>query len=289
MLLNSNQQTTETNSQQTTETNGQQTTETNSQQTTTTAPSWDGIIDANGALAQNWRDVLPEDIRADKSLDSVKTFQTLAKSYVNAQHAIGRGRLAIPTDAATDAEWDEVYDKLGRPASADGYTSENLKQMPDGPIKDGVKEAFYKAGLSDRQASKMLDLYSQMGRQEIAEREEYRRQSENELRAEWGRNYDANLAKAKAAAEELGILDALSGTDALNNPAFIRIMHKLGEDRSESTLIGGRGNTGGDIQSRIREITGNPQDPYFDANHPNHAARVSEVSRLLKLQAQYRG
>lgn len=254
----------------------------------TTPPAWNTLIDENGGLSQNWKQFLPEDIRNDNSLDRIKTFATLAKSYVNAQHAIGKGRVAIPTSAATDEEWSEVYSKLGRPDDANGYKSEALQNIPDGAIKDSVKAAFFEAGLSDKQVDKVLQMYNSIEQEGMRAAEEYRKNSEAELRAEWGRKYEMNLATAKQAAESLGILEALNGSEALNNPAFIRILHKIGEERSESTLINGRGNNQGDLGARIREITGNPQDPYYNASHPNHQARVAEVSRLLKLQAQYK-
>ena len=256
-------------------------------QPTPTAPAWNTLIDENGGLSQNWKDVLPEDIRNDNSLDRIKTFATLAKSYVNAQHAIGKGRVAIPTSAATDDEWNEVYSKLGRPDDANGYKSEALQSLPDS-VKESVKTAFFEAGLSDKQVDKILDLYNGLGADEAKAREQYRKDAEAELRAEWGRKYEMNLATAKQAAQNLGILEALDGSDALSNPAFIRILEKLGEERSESTLINGHNNNAGDLSGKIREITSNPQDPYYNPNHPNHQARVAEVSRLLKLQAQYK-
>jgi hypothetical protein len=46
------------------------------------------MVTADGGLAENWREALPEDIRNERCLDSIKTVGTLAKSFVSAQKSV---------------------------------------------------------------------------------------------------------------------------------------------------------------------------------------------------------
>ena len=46
----------------------------------------------------------------------------LAKSYINATQMIGKDKVAVPNKNSTEDQWNEVYDKLGRPESADKYS-----------------------------------------------------------------------------------------------------------------------------------------------------------------------
>ena len=94
---------------------GEQTVSGSEPQNTPPAQSAGGTFDfarmvgAEGALAENWRDGLPENIRGEKCLEPIKTIGTLAQSYVHAQHAIGANKVAIPGENSTPEEWAEFY------------------------------------------------------------------------------------------------------------------------------------------------------------------------------------
>jgi len=66
----------------------------------------------------NWREMLSEDIRGDERLAKFETLEGLAKSYINAEQMIGREKIPMPK---SDEEWQDVYNRLGRPESAEGY------------------------------------------------------------------------------------------------------------------------------------------------------------------------
>ena len=65
----------------------------------------------------DWRESLPEDLKSDPSLLTVKDVPGLAKSYIHAQKMIGADKLAIPGKNASEEEWSAVYEKLGKPAA----------------------------------------------------------------------------------------------------------------------------------------------------------------------------
>ena len=68
----------------------------------------------------DWKSGLSEDIRADKSLENIKDISGLAKSYIHAQKMVGADKIPVPNKYATEDDWNAVYEKLGRPKSADG-------------------------------------------------------------------------------------------------------------------------------------------------------------------------
>ena len=92
------------------------------------------MVGEHGVLADNWREGLPENIRGEKCLDSIKTIGTLAQSYVHAQRAIGANKVEIPQEGATPEEWGAFYKALGRPDAESEYKTEGVK-LPEGVIR----------------------------------------------------------------------------------------------------------------------------------------------------------
>ena len=73
------------------------------------------------SVPDDWRSAIPEDIREHKSLSTIKDVGGLAKGFVHAQSMIGADKIAIPGKFATEDDWNPVWDKLGRPESAEAY------------------------------------------------------------------------------------------------------------------------------------------------------------------------
>jgi hypothetical protein len=69
-----------------------------------------------------WKDSISEEFRKDPNIEKFTEIDALAKSYINATKMIGQDKLAIPTNNSTEEAWNEVYDKLGRPESAEKYS-----------------------------------------------------------------------------------------------------------------------------------------------------------------------
>lgn len=198
----------------------------------------------------DWRDSLPDDLKADPSLASIKDVQGLAKGYVHAQKLVGADKVVIPGRDAPQEEIDAFYAKLGRPESADKYEwpTENL---PEGvEIADADKgkigEIAHDLGLSKTQAAKLYRAYAQQiadGQASISSTiEQQRTEAEQSLRKEWGKAFDQNIALAQSAVKEFGgdeLLQALDGAGLSNHPAVVKAMAKIGRAISEDEIIGG--------------------------------------------------
>lgn len=248
------------------------------------------LVSAEGGLAENWRDSLPENIRNEKCLDNIKTFGTLVQSYVHGQKAMGAKRLAVPGDNSTPEEWNEFYKAVGRPDAESDYAIDKV-ELPEGIQLDDTQVAEFRKfafanGMSQKTFEAALGFEIQrtqaaMQASEAARTAEYN-DTLNKLKMEYGGNVNDVVAKCDQAMETFGLTEVMREKGLLNNYTIIKALASIGEKMTESTLKGEGGRPSGtDPQSRLSEITGNPDDPYFHKAHPAHNARVDEVNRLL--------
>ena len=265
--------------------------------TTATTETFDfaKMVGAEGALAENWRDGLPESIRGEKCLDSIKTIGTLAQSYVHAQHAIGANKVAIPGENATPEEWNEFYKACGRPETAEGYKHDGVK-LPEGiTLDDEQVAAFRKFAFENGMSQKAFEaaLAFDVGRVEKMQQKaqaahdaEYN-ETLTKLRTEFGDRFDTVVAQCNKAMATFGLTEVLRDKGLLNNYTVIKALAGIGERIGESKLKGGDAQVpAGDPASRLAEIQGNPDDPYYKKEHPAHNARVAEVNGLLAALAK---
>ena len=103
----------------------------------------------------SWRDSLPDDLKTNESLGKFSDVSTLAKSYINAEQMIGKDKMVVPSANTTEDEWNDIYDKLGRPSAPNAY---ELKaelgegEQIDEQLMSSFKETAHKHGLSPAQA-----------------------------------------------------------------------------------------------------------------------------------------
>ncbi len=106
-----------------------------------------GSSDAPATDAQapaDWRSGLPEDIRNDPSLADIKDVGAMAKSYINGQKLIGKNRISLPGEGATDEEWSAFHSQLGRPEKSNLYDFGERPALPDGLEFDEVLKLLIK-------------------------------------------------------------------------------------------------------------------------------------------------
>ncbi len=247
----------------------------------------------------NFRDHIDETLRDDPSLSTYKDLNGMAKSLINAQKMIGADKIAIPGSWATDEDWSQVYDKLGRPGASDGYNIETNEVMTENDV-GWFQDVAHKVGLNTNQAQALFgeytDLVSNIREQSTTDLTNLSNERESELRREWGNNFEAriegaNNVVAEFSSEDAGILDIQLSDGSLlgDHPAFVRMTSgiaefmasKLGED-----TFSGRDNEPGmssaDIQLEMSKLT-QQGSPYWIKDHPDHDNAVAEVMRLRRL------
>lgn len=264
------------------------------------APVAETAVDTAG----DWKSSIPEEIRGHASLEHINDIGALAKSYVHAQQMVGADKVALPGKSATEDEWAEVYNKLGRPESPDGYefSTENLPEGVelDQDMVSWFKDAAHKAGMNPRQAQAMLDAYNEMniGQAEMSGAEVQARveQVEAELRKEYGQAFDDRMSIANATLAEFGNpeiteIQLADGTMLGDHPDVIRMLasvgtflrEKVGEDTLPGAQVSG-GVTPNDAQAKIRDLT-QPNSPYWDSRHPEHQWYVNEAMKWREYAA----
>lgn len=246
-----------------------------------------------------WRASLPEDLRAEASLDGIADVPTLAKNFVSTKKLVGADKIAVPGKDAKPAEWDQVYAKLGRPESVKGYTVPEGFTDADKPMLDSVLDTAHKAGLSDRQLQPLLQWYALNAQaaqtQQQQERVQQRTEAEAGLRKEWGERYDQNIALALKAVEVFGgkeLADHLETNGLGNDPMLVRVFASMGKIVSEHN-IGAKGMSGpgsGQMTEEMAktEIGKKNLDAEFskalrDTNHPGHAEAKRQWTELHKI------
>jgi len=256
------------------------------------APAFDHVVGADGAFSENWRDSLPEDIRNEPSLGSIKCFQALAKSYVHAQRAVGANKIAIPGSNATDDEKNDFYKALGRPEDAEKYEFKRPEDLPeniqfDESAMKGFREEAFKMGLSQEQYNAAIGFQAKFVAQQQQRAEETAdaeyASTMSKLKGEYGGNFDSVVAQCNKAVDTFGLKNALTQHGLLNNYDIIKALANIGGKISESKLRDDPDSAvRGDPASRLAEIQGNPKDPYNLSDHPLHKQRVSEVAELVR-------
>ncbi len=237
----------------------------------------------------DWKANLSDEIRADKSLENIKDIQGLAKSYIHAQKMVGADKIPVPNKYATEDDWNEVYSKLGRPESPDGY-SFDTKGIDESGLKSFAEHA-HKMGLLPQQANEMVKWYQgnvdATTQENNTKAEKARNDSVIALKKEYGQAYDNKLKAASAMAKQYIEPDVLNlnmadGTKLGDHPSIIKAFASLSEKMGEDQFVNPTGPsylTPEQLNKQIGELTATGS-AYWDKNHPNHQTAVQEVLAL---------
>ena len=246
---------------------------------------------------QSWKDSISEEYRKDPNIEKFTEADALAKSYINAVRMIGQDKIVIPTKNSTQEVWDEAYSKLGRPESPDKYNlkiESDVVTMDENAIKSFAEQS-HKLGLNTQQAEGILDFYKNnmegTAQQSKIDTETAQAQSEQELRQEWGRDFDAKVQQAGALAKaniDSEVLDMTlsNGIRLGDHPQIIKGFAKIASLMSEDKMVTTESesvNTVADIESEISAITNDTNSPYWNKSHPDHDKMVQQVYTLREM------
>jgi hypothetical protein len=168
--------------------------------------------------------------------------------YRNLEKLFGADRagntVVLPKADASPEEMGKFYDRLGRPAAADGYKLE----IPQGGDPAFAKQAsgwFHELGLSQKQGEALVSKWNaHVGgltqQQQLAAQQQFQA-DDTQLKADWGQAYQQNLVAAQAAVRGLGIsneqVDKLSA--GLGHKATMELFQKIGARMGESDFVTG--------------------------------------------------
>lgn len=245
--------------------------------------------------SDKWKDLLDDDIKTDPSLTAIKDPKMLAKSYVETKRMVGADKILLPNKNSTEADWDQIFTKLGKPDAPDKY---ELKFEDGVPVSDdftkNLKESMFKAGLNQNQAAKVAEFWQNQVKSSHAQIEASENariaQETQALRQEWGPAYEGKIKAAKVAWETFGgkdIFEHLQENGLHTDTRLAKIMAKVGEALVEDGIVNDIHKdsllTPMDADKELGEIMANPK--YWDASHPEQPYLVKRAEELHKIKA----
>ena len=247
--------------------------------------------------AKTWKEAISEEFRNDPNIEKFTEIDALAKSYINATQMIGKDKVAVPNKNSTEDQWNEVYDKLGRPESADKYTlnaKSEVVPIDEQAIKQFAENA-HQLGLNNKQAQGILEFYKNnmegMAKQAKVDTETAQAQSTQQLRQEWGREFDTNIKKAGALAKanmnpEILDMQLKDGMRLGDHPEIIKGFAKIAGMMSEDKIVSTESenvSSNTDVETEISDIMNNKDGPYWNRSHPDHDKVVQQVYTLREM------
>ena len=244
-----------------------------------------------------WKDSISEEFRKDPNIEKFTEIDALAKSYINATRMIGQDKVVIPTNNSTEDQWNEVYDKLGRPESAEKYSLDaksKVVSLDENAVKQ-FAETSHKLGLNNKQAQGLLEFYKQnmegTAQQAKIDTETAQAQAEQELRSEWGREFDSKVKQASSLAKanikpEILDMTLSNGTRLGDHPEIIKGFAKIAGMMSEDKIVSTESESvqsNQSIQDEIDTIINDKASPYWNKGHPNHDKQVQQVYTLREM------
>lgn len=243
----------------------------------------------DGAKAPEWLKDIPAEYRDDPSMKVIQDVPNLVKSYVNAQRLIGKDKINVPAEFATDAEWRGVKQKLGLPEKEGDY---NIK-LPEGHKLDegfvkSLKEKAFELGILPKDLEGMIGWYDKTNQASIESlTSRAAAEVETELKAykqESGDNYDKNVLKANAAIREFapeGFEQFMSDNGLASSVPLIKLLANVGAGLAEDKIVGEAGvkfgMTPDEMSGEMGRMRSDPKSAYNDSRHPDHELAVAKM------------
>lgn len=227
-----------------------------------------------------------ESEEGQSTLQKYSSAEDALKGLIGAQKVLGRKGIVPPGEDATDEERaafsDEVAGLLGRPEEADGYEWD----APEGIGIDEerfseARQKLHDARLTPEQFDTVMGLYAEEILQFGANIEADRQATVDNLKGDWGDDYQERLAASRGIFEKLGLSETIVASGLGDSEAMIRVGDELSRSLSEDSL---EGRTGGsrtpNIEQEIERVNKAIQNtPRRDPEYP---ALVKRKDRLYQ-------
>ena len=263
---------------------------------TTTDQSQTSVLSGEQTTTQtNFQDLIPDEYRAEKSLENFKDMGDFVKSYLSAQKIVGADKIPVPNKFATEDDWKAVFNKLGAPEKPEDYKYSFKEGEVDKELVSSFNQEAHKLGLLPQQAESLIKYYNNITEGSSIQAEEKaaetRLNTENELKREFGPQYAKRLDQAKRLAsstlgnEFLENTFLQDGSRLGDNIAVVKAFSQLADKLSEDEVVKGDTSsymTAKDLQKEIASLQ-EEGSPFWDKQHPNHDRSVQEVFKLREL------
>jgi hypothetical protein len=231
---------------------------------------------------KDWKDIITDDeIKNHASIQNFKDIPSLVKSYIHAQKQIGADKIVLPKNDNDTEAWVELYNKLGRPESIDGYELAEPKDLPESvsfnkELMSEFKTKAHEHGLTKKQAENLYNWYNEKmvgeAQNAVKQIDEATNEKIAALKNEWGKDFETKVETAKAVVKQFGseqFVSYLEKTNLGNDPEMIKFMNNLAEVIAEDVLIKGDSTIAKTKEGAIQEITRLRADKEFLAKLQN--------------------
>lgn len=202
------------------------------------APNWyDGASDETIGFLQNkgW---------AEDPLKAIDAYQNLEKF----QGVPAEQLLKLPKDMSAEGAMDDIYNRLGRPESADKYEI----NIPEGiPVDENrlsvAREAAHKFGLNSTQLQGLLEMDTAYQSKLIEDHKRAVEQQQeievNNLKQEWGNNYEERAELGRrfirdnlpAGSDKEQLISSIEG--AIGTAATLKLFANAGDKASRESPV----------------------------------------------------
>lgn len=244
---------------------------------------------------------IPESYRDREYLKGIDSMDKFVEQFDNAQKLIGKKTVGIPNEESSIEEWNEFYNKMGRPESPEAYEFEDLPELPEGfgrsdEETEFLKKVFHEAGLTKQQANKILKATDE-GVLEAYKKNEANLdkmiEDRNKKFLEAMDNYFGDEKKEAMAVTETmlkefvpkGMEELVKGLDdnsMLVLSAVMQNIHKSGrvEDKIKRDVVVEPEETPESMRETAKRLMMSPE--WKDEFHPNHEATKKKVQDLYR-------
>ena len=216
-----------------------------------------------------------------------EAYSALFKKLDGAETLIGK-KTGIPGADAKPEDWDQFFAKI-RPETADAYEIPVKEGVTDPEFVKAMKGAFFEAGLSKSQASKMQEKFeAAVAGQQAAHIEAQKKLNldfEVLTKATFGPDNAKALERAKGMIQEHTPENLKTHVASLPNESLVVLAGILNAVHSkyglEDRVNGAGSGTGGDanaLREEGRKLMASPE--FKDAFHPRHEAVNARVKQI---------
>jgi hypothetical protein len=245
----------------------------------------------DGNFVKDWSTHLPEDMGDFRTkLAGYKNPVEVAKALHNANQALSKKGVIVPTPQSTPEEVASFRKALGVPDTPKAYLEKAPKDIPPGVSFDEATAMSYMEVAhrfnvpADAMAALMAVNAKQAELQVKADQQrtsEIRHQGQQQLRKVWGRDYERNMELASRAVRYTGVNPNSYG---FRDPEIVRAFTALAKEISEDRIIGATGALPAGIhemKANALDIMRNPQNKDFQKYRDGDPDVRSRVRRML--------
>lgn len=236
---------------------------------------------------KSWFESLNKDLREHTGLGKYKDvdLDKFVESHLNLQSKIGAKGILLPDPK--NPEDVERFHKDIADLAKDGYDFSGIEnEVLTDEMKVVMEDIAKTAGLTPHQAKKVLERYGDLAKSGVAEQEAKKIEAENQLRKEWGADFEKNLDRAKKIYGSLAEGD--EGIQKFfeehgNNAAVIKAFANVAANVSDAVIERGSSQAGvspKEAEFKIKQMLADKAHPLNDKTHPLHREAVEEQQRL---------